>query len=389
VPVTADVGIWTGGLAWQPPYAAAPLTIPFGQVDDDGTAWCLQKVQGWDSPPAAVGQVVQRSADHGGYATPQFYGPRILTLTVWASAQDQAARDRARAKLQAAVPVSSLGVFQYDEPISKLAYVRRNATAGVTELLPTYTDAQFVIPLVAPDPRKYAIVASSASSLTPPPVVSPLTLPFAGGFPVTFPAGVVPGAAGIVAVNAGTFETRPMITVQGPASSPSVVNGMTGQAITFTGLVLGAADVLVINTDSRQAFLNGVFTPADPASSWWVMWPGVTGISLQGGEPGAVLSGVWSSAWMLWPPRYSVGHSQQEPDPAAHRPVGRGLGQSEELVQIADQGQQCLVGLAAVFPHPRLRFPALGLSLPVGRALVAHSPQTRPPRPARHAEHLR
>jgi hypothetical protein len=298
VPAT-DTGLWTGGLAYTPPYSSQPLTIPFGQVDDSGVAWMLQKVQGWDSPPVAVGQVIQRSADHGGYATAQYYGPRVLTLTVWASAPDQATRDAARALLQAAVPVSQLGVFEYDEPIPKIAYVRRNAAAQVQENLIDRVNAQFVIPLVAPDPRKYAVTASSASSLAAPAGVTPLALPFTSGFPVTFPGGIPPGNEGITAVNEGTFETRPLITVTGPVTAPAIVNGATGQAISFSGLTLGPADQLVINTDTRQAYLNGVFQPADPSSSWWVLWPGTSTIFMQGtGMDGSVLSATWSSAWM-------------------------------------------------------------------------------------------
>lgn len=294
-----DVGIWTGGLSSQPPYQVQPLVIPFGQVDSNGIAWCLQHVTGWDSPPTAVGQVLQRSADHGGYATAQYYAPRIVTLTLWASAPSQAARDAARALLQQAVPVSDLGTFTLNEPTPKLAYVRRNAQAQVTEWCIDFFNVQFTIPLVAPDPRKYAITAQTVSSQTAPAPLSPLALPFPSGFPVTFPAGVPPGAQGIVVTNAGSFETRPQLTVAGPVTSPAVVNGATGQAITFTGLTLGAQDTLVINLDARQAYVNGVFQPADPSSSWWVLNPGTATIFLTGTNmTGSSISATWASAWI-------------------------------------------------------------------------------------------
>ena len=45
------------------------------------------------------GQVIQRSADHGGWPAPSYYGPRIITLTVMASAPTQALRDAARAEV--------------------------------------------------------------------------------------------------------------------------------------------------------------------------------------------------------------------------------------------------------------------------------------------------
>jgi hypothetical protein len=273
--------------------------ITFGQTDANGVTWMLQKVDGWDSPPTAVGQVIQRSADHGGYATAQYYGPRIITLTVMASAPDQATRDAARAQMQQTVPFSDLGTFLYGEPVPKVAYVRRNATAGVTETCPTLCDVIFTVPLVAPDPRKYAPDAQSLSSVTatPPPV--PLSLPFSSGFPVSFPAQVPPGTQGILALNSGTFETRPIVTVTGPVTAPSIINGATGQAVTFSGLTLKASDQLILDMTARQAFVDTVFTAADPSSSWWVIQPGETLIYLQGtGSAGSVLSVQFASAWI-------------------------------------------------------------------------------------------
>lgn len=299
--ISADVGYWTGSLTYQPSWSPAPFVIEFGATDSNGITWMLQKVTGWDSPPAAVGQVLQRSADHGGYPTAQFYGPRIITLEVMASAPTQALRDMARAQLQKTVPISDLGVFQYNEPQPLLAYVRRNASAQVAETYMTLCDVEFSIPLVAPDPRKYDINGQSGSS-TAPPAVTPLTLPFAS-LPVTFPAGVPAGLTGIVATNAGTFETRPAIQVTGPVLSPSVINGATGQAVTFTGLTLGASDVLVLDMDAKQAFRNGVFVPADASSSWWVLQPGqsliyMTGTGAASAMAGSTVSAVWSSAWI-------------------------------------------------------------------------------------------
>jgi hypothetical protein len=301
-PVTsADVGYWTGSLVYQPAWSSSPLSIEFGTVDATGTSWLLQSVEGWDSPPAAVGQVIQRSADHGGYATAQYFGPRILTLTVWASSPTQAIRDQARALMQQVVPISDLGTFTYGEPVPKVAYVRRNASADVTETYPTLTDVIFTLPLVAPDPRKYDPDAVTQSSLTPQAPASPLALPFLSGFPVTFPAQAVAGSEGIVALNAGTFETRPVIVVTGPATSPSVNNASTGQSVTFTGLVLHSAAQLTLDMDGRQAFVGSEFQAADPSSSWFVLEPGETLVTLTGAAGttgGSSISMSYSSAWI-------------------------------------------------------------------------------------------
>ena len=290
--ISGDLGFWTGSLTYQPAWASSPLSITFGATDANGVTWMLQKVDGWDSPPTAVGQVIQRSADHGGYATSQYYGPRIITLTVMASAPDQATRDAARRQLQQTVPVSDLGAFLYGEPVPKVAYVRRNATAAVTESLPTLTDAIFTLPLVAPDPRLYDPDAQSLSSVTatPPPV--PLSLPFSSGFPVSFPAQVPPGTQGVLCDNSGTFETRPIITVTGPITGPSIINGSTGQAVTFSSLTLAANSILTLDMDARQAYVSGVFYAADPSSSWWVLEPGETLVYMTGTNSAASVLAV-------------------------------------------------------------------------------------------------
>ena len=300
MPVTsADFGYYTGSITYQPSWSATPFTIPLGAADSNGVAWMLlAKPAGWDSPPTAVGQVIQRSADHGGWPTAQYFGPRIITLSLLASAPTEALRDQARADLQQAVPFSDLATFTLNEPVPKLAYVRRNATSSIGETYPTLCDVEFSIPLVAPDPRKYATTAQTASSTTVV-IESPLTLPFSSGLPVTFPDSVPPGSEGVEAVNAGTFETRPVITVQGPVTSPSVTNGSTGQTVSFTGLALAANEQMVLDMDARQAYIGGQFQPADSSSAWFVLQPGTTTIYLTGIDlAGAVLTVDWSSAWI-------------------------------------------------------------------------------------------
>lgn len=303
IPVTSgDLGYWTGSLAYQPPWSPSPLAVQFGATDSNGITWLWQKLDGWDSPPS-VGSVLQRSADHGGWPAAQYYGPRILTLTVEASAPSQALRDVARGILQQAVPVGTtstdLAVLTYGEPVPKQAQVRRNAGAAITEAYPTLTDVVFTIPLVAPDPRKYATTAQQVQVVLPAPVVSPLALPFSSGLPVAFPGGFLPEASSAVATNTGTFETRPQLTVNGPVTSPVIVNATLGSAISFTGLIMGASDVLTVDTDNKQTFLNSVFYPADPQSSWWVLEPGDNTVYLSGvTSAGATLTVSWSSAWL-------------------------------------------------------------------------------------------
>lgn len=303
-----DAGYWTGSITYQPPWLGAAVVIPLGGTDANGITWLWQSITGWDSPPS-VGSVIQRSADHGGWAAPQFYGPRILTLTVMAQAATEALRDVARGLMQLAIPVGTsstdMAVLVRNEPVPKQITFRRNASASVAETSSTLTDVTFAVPIVAPDPRKYAVGTQSDQVILPTPIVSPLTLPLTSGLPVTAPGGTPPESVTLSALNAGTFETRPQISLSGPITGPAIVNATTGQQISYSNLTLGPADVLTIDTDNRQSFVNGVFTAADPFSSWWVLQggtpqnPGLTTVFASGTTPGgAILTMTWSSAWV-------------------------------------------------------------------------------------------
>lgn len=281
-----DLGYWTGGISYN------GLDIEFGQVDSDGIAWLWQKLEGWDGPDV-TGGMLQRAADHGAWPSPQFFQPRTLTWTVMATAATQALRDVARAKLSQAIPVSDLAVLRYDEPVPLQALVRRSGK--ITETYPTLNDVVFSIGLVAPDPRKYSAVAKTVSATVSAPssgIVFPVV------FPVTFPAGRSPGS-GVTVFNAGNFETRPVIAVQGPVTGPALVNTATSQSVSWSSLTLTANDTLTVDFFNQQAFLNGTYRPADPVSVWWNLPPGATTIALQATtNPGATLECVFRDSFI-------------------------------------------------------------------------------------------
>lgn len=288
----ADIGYFTGGITYTPPMGAGPSTdLEFGATDANGTDWALLDWQGMGGVSTA-GQVVQRAGDHGAWATPQFYGARTLTLTIHATAKTRALRDVARAFMQQAIPVSDLATFRWDEPTPVQMSVRRSGP--ITETYVTLCDVEFMVPLVAPDPRKYSTVLHSVSSTqaaTAAGLAPPLTPPF------TLPAGAPPMY--VACVNNGSFETRPTVTITGPISGPAVVNVTTGQAVSFSGLTLASTDVLTVDFSARQALLNGVYRPADIASSWWVMPPGSTTVQVTGtASTGAQMTVAWRDAWI-------------------------------------------------------------------------------------------
>lgn len=293
-PSGTTAGFWTGSVSWQPSYASTPNTITIGQADSDGILWFWEKLDGWDGLDVS-GQVVQRSSDHGGWASEQFLAPRVMTWTVLAQAPDQATRDLARAKMQAAMPISTLGTFTYNEPIPKQAMVRRSGRLAETYM--TLTEVEFSVLMIAPDPRKYSTTLKNqtttfTSNIVPVGITVPFTVPWSSP--------PIPPTGSMTVHNAGNFETRPVITITGPVTGPALINSTQGRQVTWRSLVMGPTDVLVIDTDLKQAILNGsAVYPADYTSAWWVLNPGDTQIQLGGSTAGgATISVSWRDAWL-------------------------------------------------------------------------------------------
>lgn len=295
-----DIGFWTGSLVYNPAAgnlaAFTPLRIGLGEIDSHGIAWLLQKVEGWDSPDVQGGGILPNAGDHGGVASQQFDAPRALTITITASAPTQALRDLARQLLQYAIPVNDLALFTFNEPVAKQALIRRSGK--IAENCPTLQDVTFTVGAIAPDPRKYGTQAHSLSANARPSsltgLVIPLTMPF------TLPAQQPAGAAAVT--NAGNFESRPVITIRGPITSPALANVTTGQTVSWSGLVVPSGSQLVADFGLQQGLLDGGFRSADLSSSWWTLPGGPQGftstIQLTGqSDTGASMVVAWQDAY--------------------------------------------------------------------------------------------
>jgi hypothetical protein len=123
-------------------------------------------------------------------------------------------------------------------------------------------------------------------------------------FPITFSATTVSGQ--INAVNAGSVDTRPVLTIAGPVVAPTVSalypDGTVRQLIYSIDLVSG--DVLTIDTDAHTVILNGGVSRRRFMSvpSGWPTIPAGSSVNyqFQSGtyNASAMLTATWRSAWM-------------------------------------------------------------------------------------------
>lgn len=271
--------------------------IPLGRVDSAAVAWFLQDLQGWDSAEARA-SLQQRSADHGAYSAPRYLGERPITLSGTVVAPNAAGLDAAREQLLSAAGLDDTTVVVY-EGTPKQALAHRSGKplwAYITDSIATWS-----VLLTADDPRRYGVDLQTGSTGLPS-TSGGLTVPYT--LPYTLSGSSTSGT--VTATNAGTFESRPLLIIDGPVSQPQILAQMPDGSVrplTYSQ-DLGLGDRLVIDTDAKDVTLNDVVSrrrflavplgwPAIPAG-------GVVAFTFAAAayDPAALLTAQWRAAWI-------------------------------------------------------------------------------------------
>ncbi|MFJ8154805.1 phage distal tail protein [Streptomyces sp. NPDC094468] len=272
-------------------------SLALGTVDADGVAWYLQTLEGWDAPESRS-EWTDREADHGSWASPVYLSSRPITLggTIVAPSRDLLEDAMEQVRVAAGLTDTVLTVA---EVVPKQATVRRSGKPLMQYI--TDTKATYSVMVTAADPRRYSTTLSTGTTALPS-TTGGLTFP--ATFPVTFSATVVAGS--FAAVNVGSFETRPVLTVTGPVVAPAIAalypDGTVRQLI--YSLDLAAGDVLTIDTDARTVLLNGVTSRRRflTVSGGWPTIDAGQSVTYQFTSSTynatATLTASWRSAWM-------------------------------------------------------------------------------------------
>ncbi|MFG3488561.1 hypothetical protein [Streptomyces sp. NPDC047972] len=271
--------------------------VPLGSVDSAGVAWRLQELQGWDSAEVRT-EMQQREADHGAWSSPVYLGERPITAAGVIEAADRTSLEDAMERLRTAVALTDTLLVVY-ESTPKQAMVRRSGKLVmqyVTDRLASYS-----LMVTAPDPRRYATELQSDDTLLPvttggltPPVTPPVTI-------------VSTSVSGVInAPNQGTFETRPVLVIDGPVDSPQILAQMPDGSVRslLYSQSLGVGEQLVIDTDAHSVILNGDVSRRRFLSTptGWPVIPPAAMVAFQftagSYNSGAKLTARWRSAWM-------------------------------------------------------------------------------------------
>jgi hypothetical protein len=243
-------------------------------TDVNGIAWVVQELDGWDSPDVRT-TTTPRELDQGLFHEENFYGGRMLIAKgFFASTSGAANLMAAREQLHAACNITGTALVPLvvNENPPKVCMVQR--ASGCKDKANGPVAFDFEVHLMAPDPRKYA--------------ATPTT--------VNIPANTIQPTT-----NIGSMESRPVLTITGPASTlVALENVTTSQTVTFN-ITLAPTDVFVVDFSTKIATYNGLpatFTISSAPSQWWTLVPGLNNIAFATVGSGGNCALVFQSAWI-------------------------------------------------------------------------------------------
>jgi hypothetical protein len=264
-------------------------------TDGAGVDWVITDVKGWDSPGVRA-EMAPRQADHGAWASPVYLDARPITLAGSIDAPTREALDAAVEQLIAAVSLTDTTLV-IGETIPKQATVRRSGQLLIERRGPY--SATYSALVTAADPRRYSTTLQSQSTPLPS-TTGGLTLPIT--MPITITATTASGSISLS--NAGTIATRPVFTLLGPVTTPTIsvqYPDGTVRALVYSDS-LAAGDLLVIDTDAHTVVLNGAVSRRLYLSGQWPEIPPGTTVTASwtaaSYDANALLTGTCRSAWM-------------------------------------------------------------------------------------------
>lgn len=256
-----------------PNYDASASTVMYAEAsaitaDSFGVKWGLFDIEGWNNAEAVRQAVYERPFQDGAVLDAFSYGPRVMDIHGGLVAPTRALAMAAVRRLKGSFEVrdSSYGntlrrlfVDEFIDPATHstdcFIDVRR---ADAIQIVPSvYGRAvEFSVPVIAPDPRKYArnqqhITLTNAT------------------------------AAPLVITSQGDTPTWVEVIITGPITNPKVTHDRTSWFVAFIGSLTGAQSV---GFSTRTHAAGGTLGTdnVNRQSRWFPILPGVNNLQLSG-----------------------------------------------------------------------------------------------------------
>jgi hypothetical protein len=302
-------------LSFPSPSATVPTLAAYqfsynGVTIGPGAGLELQKIEGLDQPDVRTGDA-GRARDTGDFIGLDLLQGRTITLTgQLASTTGNTLTQNWTALAGATLPGGTteeplfFNLPQFGTLVSMCRVRKRSMPIDIPFAFGGLANA--VLQFQASDPRLYATPTQSSTVGLP--------TPNAGfGFPLSFNFAF--GGGGTVGVlsltNYGNIETRPLLVITGPCTTPTVTNNsIAGSPYLSFGVTMNTGDQLIIDTDMHTAtyFTAGSslgssrMSTLQTGSSWWTMQPGVSSIAFSSQDAVSVagtLTVEFASAYVL------------------------------------------------------------------------------------------
>lgn len=230
-----------------------------------GVVWAWSRVDGWwDSAPVRAALSDQQPDGETITANRRMGRPLVLAGSAFLAGGNGSLDDLVYAAVRTINRTARLlyvpALLKVNEPgLGLQTYVRRTDRVR-TKMFGRNLALTFEVPLLAPDPNRYAQTATTDTGLV-----------------LTTTSTTVTHSV----TNNGDANTPVVITIDGPATNPAVTNNTiaTTPTLQWTG-VLGGADTLVIDTAAATVLLNGANARASlTTAEWFSLVPGVNSLT--------------------------------------------------------------------------------------------------------------
>ena len=233
--------------------------------------------------PAPRRDVSPRSSRHGAIDLTRYYEGRVIDLVGDLTEATQVATWEALDALKEKLQLGATRTLQFtragfSEAEQVEVVVASTVDAEVSAERPNVI--RWGVSLFAADPRIYGATLRAAS-------YDPAAALAGGGvtFPLTFPVSFSVSTVSLLELLVGgNAPTPPVLTLRGPANTPTFDNDTTGLSIQTTA-VLGSSDTLSIDVKARTVTLNGASRPdlIDVGeSTWWELARGTNRLRVRG-----------------------------------------------------------------------------------------------------------
>lgn len=227
-------------------------TLPLDQTDENGSPWNVTEFTGKGSAPAEV-EVTQRQTDHGAWIGNSLWAAKPYSITGAFEGDTELERWEAEQRLLAAVTLGrDTTTLVFHEEVERQTEV---TLSGEIEISPVGTYAfTFVVPLVAPDPFRYATTERTPNAAL--------------------------NTGSLALDNAGTAAAWPVFSITTTTSLPDVklLRQDTGQQLTVdnpSGATVNAGETLTVDMRRRRILVGSTSRRSWMSGEWFGLPPGV------------------------------------------------------------------------------------------------------------------